>query len=104
LLRRVACLVIACAVIVTAGTGVSGRAVQHQQALVLDGAQVIDGTGAAPIPSARVVVEDGRIAAIGPMDRTPAAANGAGRFRCLSTMKAALLPAMGACWRLTSSR
>ena len=71
-MRGVAYLVLACAVVATAGAGVSGQAVQHEQALVLDGAQVIDGTGAAPIPSARVVVEGGRIAAIGPMDRTPA--------------------------------
>jgi imidazolonepropionase-like amidohydrolase len=70
-MRGVAYLVLACAVVATAGAGVSGQAVQHEQTLVLDGAQVIDGTGAAPIPSARVVVEGGRIAAIGPMDRTP---------------------------------
>ena len=70
-MRRVAFLVLACAVVATAGARVSG---QHEQAVVLDGAQLIDGTGAAPIPSARVVVEGGRIAAIGPMDRTPAPA------------------------------
>ncbi len=42
------------------------------RALVLDGAQVVDGTGGAPIPSGRVVIQDGHIAAIGPKDRTPA--------------------------------
>ncbi len=40
--------------------------------LVLDGAQVIDGTGAPPIPTARIVVSDGRITAIGPLASTPA--------------------------------
>jgi imidazolonepropionase-like amidohydrolase len=39
---------------------------------VLDGAQVIDGTGAPPIPSGRIVIADGKIAAIGPLDQTPA--------------------------------
>jgi len=71
-MRGVAYLVLACAVVAAAGAGVSAPAAQHEQALVLDGAQVIDGTGAAPIPSARVVVEGGRIAAVGPMDGTPA--------------------------------
>src|SRR6188472_4658298 len=40
--------------------------------LVLDGAQVIDGTGAPPIPIARIVVSDGRITAVGPLASTPA--------------------------------
>jgi imidazolonepropionase-like amidohydrolase len=71
-MRGVVNLVLACAMAATAGAAVSRQAVQHEQALVLDGAQVIDGTGAAPIPSARVVVEGGRIAAIGPIGRTPA--------------------------------
>ena len=71
-MRGVVHLVLACAMAATAGAAVSRQAVQHEQALVLDGAQVIDGTRAAPIPSARVVVEGGRIAAIGPIGRTPA--------------------------------
>jgi imidazolonepropionase-like amidohydrolase len=73
-MRGVAHLVLACAVMAAPGAGVSAPAAQHAQSLVLDGAQVIDGTGAAPLPSARVVVQDGRIVAIGPMDRTPAPA------------------------------
>jgi imidazolonepropionase-like amidohydrolase len=40
--------------------------------LSLDGAQVIDGTGAPPIPVGRVIVSGGRIAAVGALDRTPA--------------------------------
>jgi imidazolonepropionase-like amidohydrolase len=40
--------------------------------LVLDGVQVIDGTGGPPIPSGRIVIQDGRIAAIGSSDHTPA--------------------------------
>jgi imidazolonepropionase-like amidohydrolase len=39
--------------------------------LVLDGAQVIDGTGGSPIPSGRVVIQDGRIAAVGSSDSIP---------------------------------
>src|SRR4029079_5604068 len=73
-MRGVVHLVLACARAATAGAAVSRQAVQHEQALVLDGAQVVDGTGAAPIPSARIVVEGGPIAAVGPMDRTPAPA------------------------------
>jgi imidazolonepropionase-like amidohydrolase len=71
-MRGVAHLVLACAVVTTVAARVSGR--QEKPALVLDGAQVVDGTGAAPIPSGRIVVQDGRIAAIGPLDRTPAPA------------------------------
>jgi hypothetical protein len=74
-MRRVACFVLACAVVSAAAARVWGR--QQTPALVLDGAQVIDGTGDAPIPSARVVVQGGRITAIGPLDRTPAPAGAA---------------------------
>ena len=49
------------------------------------GATVIDGTGAAPIPNATVVIKDKRITALGPRDKVtvPAGAtviDGAGRF------------------------
>jgi imidazolonepropionase-like amidohydrolase len=40
--------------------------------LVLDGGQVIDGTGGPPILSGRIVIQDGQIAAIGSSDITPA--------------------------------
>jgi imidazolonepropionase-like amidohydrolase len=40
--------------------------------LVLDGAQIIDGTGGPPIPSGRIVIQDGRIVAIGSSKITPA--------------------------------
>lgn len=39
------------------------------QALVLDGINLIDGTGAAPRPNTSIVIVDGRIAAVGPRGR-----------------------------------
>jgi imidazolonepropionase-like amidohydrolase len=39
--------------------------------VVLDGAQIIDGTGRPPLPSGRIVIEDGRVTAIGGPDGTP---------------------------------
>lgn len=39
------------------------------------GATLIDGTGAAPVPNAVVVVREGKIAAAGPAQRTPIPAN-----------------------------
>ena len=56
----------------TAWAAVLSSETPAPRALVLDGAQVVDGTGGAPIPSGRVVIQDGHIAAIGPKDRTPA--------------------------------
>jgi imidazolonepropionase-like amidohydrolase len=47
--------------------------------VVLDGAQIIDGTGGPPIPSGRIVIQDGRIVAIGSSDIT-AAPSGAERL------------------------
>src|SRR5262245_16180746 len=40
--------------------------------IVLDGAQIIDGSGGAPVSSGRIVIKDDRIVGIGPVDRTPA--------------------------------
>jgi imidazolonepropionase-like amidohydrolase len=40
--------------------------------VVLDGAQIIDGTGGPPIPSGRIVIQDGRLVAIGSSKITPA--------------------------------
>lgn len=43
--------------------------------MVLDNVRIIDGTGAAPIESGRIVIEDGRILRLGAADRTPAPAD-----------------------------
>lgn len=44
-------------------------------AIVIEGATVIDGTGAPPIEDAVVVIEDGRIAGVGPAGETETPAN-----------------------------
>jgi imidazolonepropionase-like amidohydrolase len=54
-----------------ASVSVSGQPAANR-ALVLDGAQVVDGTGGPPIPSGRVVITEGRIVAVGPLASTPA--------------------------------
>ncbi len=41
----------------------------HAPALAIEGATLIDGTGAAPVPDATVVIENGRITAIGPRSK-----------------------------------
>ena len=41
----------------------------HAPVLAIEGATLIDGTGAAPIPEATVVIENGRITAAGPRSR-----------------------------------
>jgi imidazolonepropionase-like amidohydrolase len=61
-------LILLLSVVAALGHGFQGR--MAGATLVLDGAQVIDGTGAPPIPSGRVVVADGRIMAIGPLAST----------------------------------
>jgi imidazolonepropionase-like amidohydrolase len=50
---------------------------------VIRNGQLIDGTGAAPVPDAVVVIEDGRIAFAGPALRAPAAPPGAGAIDAL---------------------
>ena len=45
---------------------------QPGRALLLDGATLIDGTGSAPMPNARIVVRDGRIVAAGAADQVTA--------------------------------
>ena len=47
-------------------------AAQGVRRVVLDNARVVDGTGAAPIARARIVIEGDRIAAVGAMETTPA--------------------------------
>jgi imidazolonepropionase-like amidohydrolase len=47
--------------------------------IVLDGAQIVDGTGRPPLSPGRLVIEDGRVAAIGRPDVTPIP-SGAERF------------------------
>lgn len=52
-----------------------GAAEPASGALVIEGATVIDGTGAPPIENAVLVIEDGRIAAVGPAGEVSAPAN-----------------------------
>src|SRR5262245_16035543 len=65
-------LMLLLALIVMAGRAAAFRSTAADVVLSLDGAQVIDGTGAPPVSVGRVVVAGGRIAAVGPLDRTPA--------------------------------
>ena len=39
---------------------------QQQSVLVIDGGTLIDGTGAAPVPNSAIVIENGKIASVGP--------------------------------------
>jgi len=55
----------ACALVV-AFAGAAASSMQTR-AVVLDNVRVVDGTGTAPIDRARIVVDDGRIARIGPV-------------------------------------
>ena len=41
----------------------------HSATIAIVGATLIDGTGAAPVPDSAVVIEDGRIKAVGPRSR-----------------------------------
>lgn len=73
----------ALALVVAAGAALSGQ--PQTAALLVTGATLIDGTGAAPIPNAAVLVVDGRIAAVGPAAtiKAPAGArtvNASGKF------------------------
>jgi imidazolonepropionase-like amidohydrolase len=56
----------ACALVVAAFAGAAAAFSMQTRAVVLDNVRVVDGTGAAPIDRARIVVDDGRIARIGP--------------------------------------
>jgi imidazolonepropionase-like amidohydrolase len=58
-------LVVACIISVSTAT--------HAQTTALRGARVIDGTGAAAIDNATIVIRDGRIVSIGPSAGTPVA-------------------------------
>ena len=61
-------LLISCSILLTSATATQTRPI------VLDNVRVIDGTGSAPIEKARIVVQDGRIVQIGPIDAVPAPA------------------------------
>jgi imidazolonepropionase-like amidohydrolase len=69
-MRGVVSLTLALGAAVTAGPSVSGQPADVH-VLVLDGAQVIDGTGGPPIQAGRVVISQGRIVAVGTMVSTP---------------------------------
>lgn len=56
----------ACALVIAAFAGAAAASSMQTRAVVLDNVRVVDGTGAAPIDRARIVVDDGRIARIGP--------------------------------------
>jgi imidazolonepropionase-like amidohydrolase len=49
--------------------------IQQSRAIVLDGARIIDGTGAPPVERGRVVIEGDRIVAVGPTDTVPVPAD-----------------------------
>jgi hypothetical protein len=51
--------------------GATSQSAPQSSVLALVGATVIDGTGAAPLPDATVLVENGRVRAIEPRDRLP---------------------------------
>jgi imidazolonepropionase-like amidohydrolase len=48
---------------------------QLSSTVVLDNVRIIDGTGAAPVERGRVVIEDGRVARVGPLDAVTAPAS-----------------------------
>jgi imidazolonepropionase-like amidohydrolase len=54
------------ALVVAAVAGAVATTAVQTRAVVLDNVRLVDGTGAAPLDRARIVVEDGRIARIGP--------------------------------------
>lgn len=70
-MRIARAVVLAVTLFASMAVGLSGST-PREPALVLDGAQLIDGTGAAAIPRARVVVVGGRVSAVGPIDVTQA--------------------------------
>src|SRR5512134_2372850 len=56
----------ACALVVAVFAGAAAASSRQTRAVVLDNVRVVDGTGAAPLDRTRIVIEDGRIARIGP--------------------------------------
>jgi hypothetical protein len=55
----------ACALVLTAAFSIGDVAAQQPQAVVIQGAQLIDGNGGAPLPDSIVVIIGNRIAAVG---------------------------------------
>ena len=72
-MRRMTVLALGLAigVIGCGGDGAPAPLVEESGGLALVGGRLIDGTGAAPVDDAVVVIRDGRIAAAGPRDATP---------------------------------
>jgi imidazolonepropionase-like amidohydrolase len=60
-----------CAFAMLIALGASGPAAQNR-VLVLDGATLVDGTGRPPVPDAVIVIEGGRIKAVGPRGQVSA--------------------------------
>ena len=63
-----ACLV----TVVLPGGAIGPGQPEAGRTLVLDGAQIIDGTGAPPVPAGRIVIAAGRVVAVGALADTPA--------------------------------
>jgi imidazolonepropionase-like amidohydrolase len=72
---RSLCRSLTLAIAVAAVPAVLGLASPQPRSVVLDNVRVIDGTGAAPMEHARVVIQGDRIARIGPADTVPLAAD-----------------------------
>ena len=68
-MRLIAALLLFCSLLFAS---IGSLARQTSRTIVLDGAQIIDGTGDAPIPSGRIVIQDDRIVSVGPIEGTPA--------------------------------
>jgi len=68
-MRLIAALLLFCSLLFAA---IGSLARQATHTIVLDGAQIIDGTGHSPIPSGRIVIRDDRIVSVGPAEGTPA--------------------------------
>lgn len=65
-------LAVASLLLIAAATFAFSTVRRVDRPIVLDGAQIVDGTGGPPIPSGRVVIQDGRITSIGSAATTPA--------------------------------
>lgn len=103
------------ALVVIVGAGLAGRA-QAAPVVVLEGARLIDGTGAPPRDNAALVVDGDRISAVGTAGKL-ARPKGArvvdlrGRTimpttsrRCPSTRASSCSPSSPRCWATSSSR
>lgn len=63
------------ALLLAAASVAALRGSQLPSTVVLDNVRIIDGTGAAPVEHGRIVIADGRVASVGPVDAITAPAN-----------------------------